>query len=256
MKNLLTFFLTLYLLFPSNVFAEKVYTPKERQVEEARLRKDIEEKLDWHNRPPETLDDVPDANRMLYGRVNESILLRQSTGERFWIFESFDDRDNTKAYEIRLHKKNKLTDRFFLYGDGCESVGIEAEKVTPNFSIYTTSCSSKKYGINYTPFLFDAMSRNFYQLAQLDYDRMENKTPKVTLENGVYKMRWNVKLRGDKKTVLVVRNFKILKDEKGEWIVKEFPPIDEESADISPLRKLPLKRGCDLPSFVAEWGKY
>ena len=91
-----------------------------------------------------------------------------------------------------------------------------------------------------------------YQLAVLDYDPIENKAPDVKLENGVYKMRWNVRLRGAKKNVLVVRNFKILKDAKGDWTVKELPPIDDEAAAISPLKKLPIKPEYDLPAFVAK----
>lgn len=237
----------------------KLYSARDRQIEEERIRKDIEEKLDWRNRTKETLDDYDDAHRMLYGTLNESILLRQVSGERFGVFESIQD-NGEKSFEIRLHKKNKLTDRFFLFGDGCEGVSIHAEKVTPEFIVYETGCSVKNRNNSieekFDQYLFDYSSRNFYLLAFLDYDSIENKPPRIKLENGVYKMRWSVKLRGKKKNVLVVRNFKVLKDEKGEWIVKELPPIDEEAAGISPLRKLPLKREYDLPSFVADWGKY
>lgn len=246
---------TILVSISPSVLAQKNYSVKERGTEEVRIRKEIEENLDWRNRTPETLDEVSDKDRMLYGRLNESILLRQATGERFGIFESFNEIDSTKAFEIRLHKKSKLTGRFLLYGDACESVGIAVEKATQNFNVYTASCSSKKYGTDHTSFLFDYASNNFYQLAVLDYDPIENKPPTIKLENGIYKMRWSVRLGGAKKNVLVVRNFRILKDAKGDWIVKELPPIDDEAAGISPLKKLPIKLEYDLPAFVADWGK-
>jgi len=255
-KNL--FAATLALAITTNCLSQHIYSPEERKAEEVRISKDIENKLDWHNRTKETLDDYDDAHRMLYGTLNESILLRQASGERFGVFESIRD-NGRKSIEIRLHKKNKLTDRFFLFGDGCEGASIHAEKVAPEFIVYETGCYSKGRNNSieekFEQYLFDYSSRNFYLLAFLDYDSIENKPPSIKLENGIYKMRWSIKLRGQKKNLLVVRNFKILKDEKGEWIVKELPPIDEEASGISPLRKLPLKREYDLPSFVAGWGK-
>jgi len=233
------------------------YTLAERQTEEAKIRKRIEEKLDWKNRTPEKLDDVPDANRMLIGGLDESILLRQATGERFGLFEAFDDATNKKIIEMRLHKKNKLTDRFPVYSpEICDKfVDISADQVTSNFVVYTTTCYSRKYGDNSTPYLFDYASRNLYKLAVLDYDPIGNKSPAIKIENGIYKMHWKVRLRGEKKAVSIVRNFKILKNAKGEWEVKELPPIDDEAANITALNKLPPKPEYDLPSFVADWGK-
>lgn len=255
-KNL--FAATLALATATNCLSQHIYSPEERKAEEIRISKDIENNLDWHNRTKETLDDYDDAHRMLYGRLNESILLRQASGERFGVFESIQD-DGRKSIEIRLHKKNKLTDRFFLFGDSCEGASIHAEKVTSEFIVYETGCSSKSRNNSieekFEQYLFDYSSRNFYLLAFLDYDSMENKPPSIKLENGIYKMRWSVKLRGQKKNVLVVRNFKILKDEKGNWSVKELPPIDDEAAGIAPLQKLTIRPKYNLPSFVADWGK-
>lgn len=257
-KTVIALFGTLLLSSVPISFAQKIYTPQERQVEEARIRNAIEEKLDWRNRTKETLDDYDDSERFLYGSLNESILLRQNSGERFGVFESFRD-NGRKSVEIRLHTKNRLSDRYFLYGDSCQGAGIFAENVTKEFVIYETGCYTK--GRNgdieerFEQYLFDQASRNFYLLAFLDYDSKESKAPAIKLENSIYKMRWNVRLRGAKKNILVVRNFKILKDAKGDWTVKELPPIDDEAAAISPLKKLPIKPEYDLPAFVANWGK-
>ncbi|WP_040040750.1 hypothetical protein [Noviherbaspirillum autotrophicum] len=258
----LVFVISLFPFFAGHALSEvvhenKMYSPQERQAEEARIRQKIEERLDWKNRSPEKLDDLPDADRMLIGGLNESILLRQENGERFGLFESFRDADNIKIIEVRLHKKNKLTDRFPVYPSGlCDKgVDISADKVMPSYVVYSITCTSKKYGMESSPYLFDYMSRNMYQLAVLDYDPIENKAPDIKLENGIYKMSWNVRLRGAKKNTLVVRNFKILKDAKGDWAVKELPPIDDEAAAVPPLKKLPIKSEYDLPAFVANWGK-
>lgn len=258
-RYLATLTATLTLSYATNALPQNVYSAKQRQAEEIRISKDIEDKLDWRNRTKETLDDYDDEHRLLYGTLNESILLRQASGERFGVFESIRD-NGRKSVEIRLHKKNKLTDRFFLYGDSCQGASIFAEAVTEKFVVYETGCYSKSRNNSieekFEQYLFDYSSHNFYLLAFLDYDAKENKAPSIKLENGTYKMRWNVRLRGEKKNILVVRNFKILKDAKGEWVVKELPPIDDEAAGISPLQKLPLKPEYDLPSFVADWGAH
>ncbi len=86
---------------------QKVYSNRERRAEEIRIQKDIEEGLDWRNRTKETLDKYDDEHRLLYGMLNESILLRTATGERFGIFESISEDTNTRRLEIRLHRKNK-----------------------------------------------------------------------------------------------------------------------------------------------------
>lgn len=235
----------------------RTYTVHERKVEEERIRHKIEERLDWKSRAPEKLDDVPDADRLLIGGLDESILLRQATGERFGLFEGFDDMAGTKIIEIRFHKKNKLTDRFPVYSaDLCDQgVDISADKVASEFVTYTTTCLSKKYGPESSPYLFDYASRNLYQLAVLDYDPISNKAPDIKLVNGIYKLHWSVRLRGASKNVLVIRNFKIRKTANGNWEVKELPPIDDEAANILPLRKLPLRQEYDLPPYVADWGK-
>lgn len=239
--------------------AQRVYDSKEQHAEEIRIRKDIEDKLDWQNRSPEQLDDVPDADRMLLGGLNESILLRQATGERFGLFEAFNDADKTKIIEIRLHKKNKVTDRFPVYmPEICDKgVSIKAEKVTSEFVLYTTTCVSKKYGTEHTPYLFDYVSRHVYMLEPPQhYDAISNKAPEIKLENGVYKMSWNVKLNTEKKKTMYVRNFKISKDAKGRSVIQELPPTDDQIAKIQVQEKLPLSPRYDLPSFVADWGTH
>jgi hypothetical protein len=238
--------------------AEKIYSQQEQKVEELRIREDIQEKLDWKNRSPEQLDDVPDADRMLLGGLNESILLRQATGERFGLFEGFSDTERTKVIEIRLHKKNKVTDRFAIYRpEICDKgVSIKAEKVTSQFVLYTATCVSAKYGTEHTPYLFDYMTRNALMLElPQHYDAISNKAPEIKLENGIYKMRWTVKLAAEKAKTTYVRNFKILKDEKGRFDVRELPPVDDQIAQIQLQEKLPTKSDYDLPSFVADWGK-
>jgi len=259
-KLLLIFAITLtnaitQCVFADNTQAEKTYSPKERQNEEARIRAKIEERLDWKNRTPEKLDEVADSDRLLRADLNESTLLRQATGERFGVFESFDDKTNTKVFEVLLHKKNKLTDRFFLFGSECKSASIAAKKVTATHALYLADCYSEKNPTYYSLYLFDYASRNFYLLGVLDYypDNIQSST--IKLEDGVYKLRWNIHLRGANKNTLLIRNFKILKNNRGMWQVKELPPIDNNSREIFPLEKLPLKPEYNLPSFVADWGK-
>lgn len=113
-KNLFIFAVPILLLaITSATLAQPSISSQERQVEEVRIQKDIETKLDWRNRTKETLDDYDDTHRLLYSSLNESILLRQASGERFGVFESLRD-NGRKSIEIRLHKKNKLSDRFFF----------------------------------------------------------------------------------------------------------------------------------------------
>jgi len=244
--------------FAQSTSTAKLYSARDRQIEEERIRKDIEEKLDWHNRPRLQLDEVPDADRMLIGGLNESVLLHQATGERFGLFEAFDDTDKTKVIELRLHKKNKITERFQVYSaEYCDKgESVKAAKVTAKFVLYITNCISKKFGEENTPFLFDYMSRNLYMLEPpQSYDANENNGPEIKLENGIYKMRWNVKLKGEKKSTSYARNFKISKDEKGKFLVRELPPENDQIAKIQTLEKLPTKPEYDLPAFVADWGK-
>lgn len=239
-----------------SALAQKIYDLKERKAEEIRIRKDIENKLDWRNRPRLQLDETPDADRMLIGGVNESILLRQGTGERFGLFEAFNDADKTKVIELRLHKKNKITGRFQVYSaEYCDrGASVKAAEVTSKFVLYITNCISRKFGEENTPFLFDYMSRNLYMLEPpQSYDANENNGPEIKLENGIYKMRWSVKLKGEKQNTLYVRNFKISKDEKDKFTIHELSPVDAQIAKIQTLEKLPSKPEYDLPSFVADW---
>lgn len=256
MKNYV--FIAVFLLtVTTTYFSQHVYTGKEKLVEESRIAKDIESKLDRRNRTKETQDDYDDEHRLLYGTLNESILLRQSTGERFGVFE-FIRENGKKSIEIRLHAKNKLTDRFFLFGDACERASIFAEKVTSKFVLYQTGCyaMTKQNTVSekYDQHLFDYSSRNFYRLTFPDYDPQENNPPKISLEKGVYKMTWAVKLRGSGKNTSVIRNFKVIKNSTGEWAANELPPVDAESASITTLRKLTLMPEQDLPAFVADLG--
>lgn len=250
-KNFL-FFVCL-LAISINSFSQHEYSGQEKRQEEERIAKDIESRLDWHNRTQETLDDFDDEHRLLYGTLNESILLRKKTGERFGVFEAIRD-NGRKSIEIRMHLKNKLADRFQLYGDSCQGASIHAEQVKEKFAVYETACSSLERNGSirerFEQYLFDYASRNFYLLSFLDYDSTQNIPPTIKLEQGIYKMRWSVRLRGDKKNTLIVRNFKIFKDAKGEWTVKEFPPIDDEAAAIQAIKKLPVESKYDLPAYV------
>lgn len=241
-------------LAASSAAAQKVYSSEERLIEETRIKKEIEENLDWENKTRETLDQYTDQERMLYGTLNESVLLSKETGERFGVFESFRD-NGRKAIEIRLHKKDKLVDRFVLYGDACKGASITVNKVASEFIVFETGCHTiGKTGQiegRFDPYLFDQRSRNFYRLAVLDYDPKEDKAPSVTFENGIYKMHWKVRLRGASNEILVSRKFKIW-NENGAWSVKELPPIDHEAISISPLQRLAITSKFDLPSFVAD----
>jgi hypothetical protein len=232
--------------------ARKIFSPQERQAEEVRIRKDVEEKLDWHNRAKETLDEIGDAHRMLYGKLNESILLRQATGERFGIFESFDEKTNTKRFEIRLHKKNKLTDRFLSGSVFCDSPAISADKVAEKFVLYREICYRNNQP-NHTLYLYDYLSDSLYWLYTNEVNYSER--PTVSYERGLYKVRWNVQIIGSGTKVAFVRNFKILKGASGTWEAKSMPPINNELDDVTIEPKLPLKPEFDLPAFVADWGK-
>ncbi|HJV74839.1 MAG TPA: hypothetical protein VJ654_11500 [Noviherbaspirillum sp.] len=231
---------------------QKVYTEKERLAEEARIRKDIEEKLDWRNRTKETLDDYDDAHRMLYGTLNESILLHQATGERFGIFESINEKTHTKRLEIRLHEKNKLTDRFLSGAVYCDTPAISADKVTTKFVLYREVCYRNNVP-SHTLYLFDYASRNLYWVYtnEVTYSRK----PTVEYQNGAYTIRWNVRVTGSTSDSRVVRHFKISKDTNGEWSVKDLPPINDETDGATPVEKLPVKSAYDLPAFVTAWGK-
>lgn len=247
------------LVLPSLALAEKVYSPQERRVEEARIRKDIEESLDWHNRSPEQLDGVSDKDRWLFGELNESILLRSATGERFGIFESFDDKKNVKTFEMRLHKKNRIADRFLIYSstEGCtKGVNISAEQVNSKFAVFAVTCASEE-GAYVSPMLFDYASRNLFDLS-FSYDRMTNKAPHFRLQNGTYKLHWNVLLRGQETSQRIDYVFRILKDATGKWIVKDLQPSNDEEEDIGifAVKKLPATSVYDLPAFVAGWPTY
>jgi hypothetical protein len=120
----------------------KIYSPQERVEEEKIISKKIEERLDWKNRSIGQLDDVDDADRMLIGGLDVSILLRRSTGERFGVYEAIRN-NGRKSVEIRMHLKNKLTDRFQLYGDSCQGASIHAEQVKEKFAVYETACTKR-----------------------------------------------------------------------------------------------------------------
>lgn len=236
----------------SSASAQKFYSAEERMKEEARIQKEIEENLDWKNRTKETLDEYNDQERMLYGTINESVLLTRHTGERFGVFESFRD-NGRKAIEVRLHNKNKLIDRYFLYGDACKGASIFARKIAKEFGVFEMGCytigKSGQIEGRFEPYLFDQSSRNFYRLAALDYDPKENKAPSITYEKGIYKMHWSVRLKGDNKDTFVSRRFRI-QNERGVLAVKELPPIDHDAASISPLQRLTVKAEFDLPLIV------
>jgi len=231
----------------------KVYSARDRQIEEERIRKDIEEKLDWRNRTKETLDDYDDEHRLLYGTLNESILLRQSTGERFGIYESFDDAKNTKTYEIRFHRKNKITERFKSGVISCSDPAISADVVTKQFVLYREVCY-RNNNPTHSLYLYDYPSHELYWLYSDEVTY--SKKPSLTLTNGVYKLRWNVNVIGAKTNKVVIRNFKITKRDTGKWEAISLPPVNDEMDDITPVEKIyPLKPQYDLPAFVADWGK-
>lgn len=250
----LTLIVAPLLFTASSVTAQKIYSSEERLHEEMRIKKEIEESLDWKNRTKETLDQYSDQERMLYGTLNESILLSKKSGERFGVFEAFRD-NGRKAVEIRLHKKDKLSDRFLIYGDACEGASIAASKATNDFVVFEMGChtigKSNQIESRFDPYLFDRRSRNFYRLAVLDYDPNVNAAPSVLYENGIYKMHWKVWLRGMNKQTIVSRKFAI-RNVNGTWSVKELPPIDQEAISIAPLQRLAVKSEFDLPAFVAD----
>lgn len=228
----------------------KKYSADEKKTEEARIQKDIEEKLDWRNRTKETLDDYDDAHRLLYGEINESILLRKATGERFGIFESFNDQGNEKRFEIRLHKKNKLVARFLSGSVQCDSMALAADEVTENFTLYREVCYRKEQP-TYTLYLHDYRTGNLYWMYSNEVNF--SKKPVVVEESGIYKLRWDFQIIGSRTKTVLVRNFKIVKDVSGNWVAKSVPPINSELDDITPEKRLPIKSEYDLPSFVADW---
>ncbi|WP_136419117.1 hypothetical protein [Noviherbaspirillum sp.] len=252
-KFFIAFVATFIFSATPNVHAEKIYSQKERQAEEARIQKDIEKNLDWRNRTPDTSDELPDADRWLYGRSNESILLRQSTGERFGIFESFDDKNNTKIFEIRMHKKSKLTGRFRPFQGNCEGESISAELVAAPFVLYQEMCAVADGSTEHSLYLYDYASRGLYWIYSATLSDYEK--PKVTYKDGAYRLRWKFRLIGNKEQTVITRNFQISKVGNGNWAVKDLPPINEEIDGVTPVEKLPLKTEYDLPAFVADWGK-
>lgn len=255
-KILLTFAALAFLLLPFVSAAEsmtrKVYSQQERDTEESRIRKDIEAKLDWRNRSKETLDDYDDENRLLYGKLNESILLRSSTGERFGIYESF-DQANTKRFEIRLHKKNKATDRFRSGSVFCDAIALSADKVAAEYVLFREICYRNNVP-THTLYLFDYESRGLYWLYSNEVTYSKN--PVVTRKNSAYRVKWDVKVIGTDTNQTVVRNFMLVKRKASKWDVKPLAPINSEVDGIAAEEKLEVEEKHDLPSFVANWGKH
>jgi|GEM_PF-3631272 len=252
-KHLITFATIAFFSFAVPPSAEsttrKVFSQQERAAEEDRIRKDIESKLDWKSRSKETLDDYDDEHRLLYGKLNESILLRSATGERFGIYEAF-DQANTKRFEIRLHKKNKVTDRFLSGSVYCDAMALSAEKVAAEYVLFREVCHRNNTP-THTLYLFDRASRGLYWLYSNEVTY--SKKPSVSLKNNAYRVKWEVK-SGDA-NLSVVRNFMLVKNKANEWEVRRLAPINIEADDIAAEEKLALDEKYDLPSFVANWGK-
>jgi hypothetical protein len=232
----------------------KIYSAAERTAEEARIAKEIAENLDWHNLDPKQLDGVADSERWLYGTKNQSILLSKVTRQRFGIFEAFNDK-NQKGNEIRFHKKNILTHRFYTYDVECEG-SISAEKVASQYVLYETSCAQRKKNgkfeqADHVIYLFDYASQNLYFL---DGFRMDD-FAKFFIERKGNKYRYEVTYKYRGKKLVTKRTFSILKNSQGEWIVKE-PAIDnDESGALNPIEalpKLPLDPKYNLPD-VMNW---
>ncbi|HYD62338.1 MAG TPA: hypothetical protein VEC35_18390 [Noviherbaspirillum sp.] len=253
LKILLVFITFVSTIFPSIAEGKirKVYSAQERAAEEARIRKDIEAKLDWQNRTKETLDDYDDEHRLLYSKLNESILLRSSTGERFGIYESF-DQGGYKRFEIRLHKKNKITDRFLSGRVICDAIALSAEKVTTEYVLFREVCY-RNDNPTHTLYLFDYQSRNLYWLYSDEVTY--SKKPIVTLKNGTYRVRWDVKAIGAETNHSIVRNFSLIRTKGNKWEAKRLPPVNDEADDIAAEEKMPVDEKYDLPAFVAAWGK-
>lgn len=230
----------------------KVYTKQEREADEVRIREDVESKLDWRNRSKETLDDYDDERRLLYGKLNESILLRSATGERFGIYESF-DQANTKRFEIRLHKRDKVTDRFLSGSIFCDAIAISADKVAREYVLFREICYRNNIPTQ-TLYLFDGESRNFYWVYSNEVSY--TKKPAVAYKNGVYRIKWDVKALGTETERTVVRNFKLTKAQRNRWEVKPLAPINSEADNVAAEERVPNDDRYDLPSFVATWGKH
>lgn len=231
---------------------QKVYSNRERRAEEIRIQKEIEEGLDWRNRIKETLDEYDDEHRLLYGMLNESILLRTATGERFGIFESISEDTNTRRLEIRLHRKNKITDRFLSSSMYCGNAALSADQVAPTFVLFREVCH-RNGRAGHTLYLFDYKSRNLYWLYSNEV--IYEKRPFVTFRDGMYRVRWQVKTTEGKISIPLVKNFSIEKAAGNAWKVKTYPPINDEAGDIEAEEKLGIDKKFDLPSFVANWGK-
>lgn len=228
----------------------KAHSQQEREAEKNRIRKDIEFKLEWKNRSKETLDDYDDEHRLLYGKLNESILLRSSTSERFGIYESF-DQANTKRFEIRLHKKNKVTDRFLSGSVYCDTVALSAEKVAAEYVLFREICHRNNIP-THTLYIFDYASRGLYWLYSNEVTYSKN--PSVSFKSGSYRVTWDVK--AGNANLSVARNFMVLKNKANKWEVKPLPPINAEGDDIAAEEKIATDEKYDLPSFVANWGKH
>jgi hypothetical protein len=240
------------LAFPSaEDGTRKTYSQQEREAEENRIRKDIEVKLDWRNRSKETSDDYDDDHRLLYGKLNESILLRSATGERFGIYESF-DQTSTKRFEIRLHKKHKITDRFLSGSVYCDAVALSADKVALEFVLFREVCYRSTVP-THTLYLFDYASRNLYWLYSNEVKYV--KKPVVVLKNGAYQVKWDVKVIGNDTNHSITRNFRLVRSKANKWEVKSVAPVNSEVDDIAAEVKIPVEEKYDLPSFVGTWGK-
>lgn len=217
---------TLLLLFSTTGFCQKikeskVYSDKEREAEESRIQREIENKLDWRNRTKESLDDYDDSHRLLYGTLNESILLRQTTCERFGIFESLETKTNKKRYEIRLHKKNKLIARFLSGSVYCESPALSADKVGKKFVLFREICFRNNRP-NHTLYLYHYPSQALFWLYTNEVNY--TKKPSVILQDGTYKVRWSGSIVGSNKPFNVIRNFKIHRTATGKWEAESLPP--------------------------------
>jgi len=252
-KYILFLSVLLAILWASSANAQKVYSAEERKIEESRITRDIAANLDWHNRPPETLDDISDEKRWLYARTNESILLRRATGERFGIFESFDDRTNKKIFEVRLHTKSNLTDRFRPFQNNCDGASLVAEKADPRYILFREICSAHGRPTGHTLYLFDHMSRLLLWIYSAKV--ADQKKPTIALTNGNYEIRWDVTFTGSTSAQSIRRNFRLILTRDGKWKVLDMPPINEEIDRVVPNENLPLDTKYNLPAFVSDWGK-
>lgn len=239
-------------LCQAQVQEPKVYSAQERKIEEARIAKEIEENLDWHNLAPDQLDGVADSERRLYARRNQSILLSRATRERFGTFEAFNDK-NQKVNEIRFHKRNILTHRFLTDDFECQPA-LFAVKIAPEYILYEAGCTQRNANRKIKhetliPYLFDRASQGIYWLGSFSFE--DNPRYTITYKNKKY--NYSAIYTVDGKKQIDKRTFSILKNPQGEWIVKE-PAIDnDESGALNPveaLPKLPLDPKYNLPNVI------